>query len=75
MNELPLTASPLKTIGLAHQCPLRISALEHDIGVLNRANDSHVAVDRDFLFEDVDVARFETAKDPVKHLQRRLNAF
>ena len=31
------------------------------------------AVDRDVLFEDIDLA-FEAAEDAVEHLQRRLNA-
>jgi hypothetical protein len=74
MNELPLAAPPLKTIGLAYKCALRISVLEHDIDSLNCANNSHVAVYHDVFFEDVDIARGEPAEYAVEHPQRRLDA-
>jgi hypothetical protein len=40
---------------------------------LNRANEAHVAVHNDVHFEDVHLARLETAERPVKELQCRLN--
>jgi hypothetical protein len=66
MNELPLIAPPFKRVSLAHQC-LCLSALEHDIDSLNRANGAYVAVDPDVFFEEVDVAEFEAAKHTVEH--------
>jgi hypothetical protein len=75
VNELPLASAPLIAIGLAHQRIFRIAIFEHDVDPLDRTDDSHVAVDRDLLFENLDFARFETAEDAVEHLPRRLNAF
>ena len=56
MNELPIACAPLKAIGLAHQRIFGIAIFEHDIDPLDCADDSHVAVYRDLIFEDVDFA-------------------
>lgn len=73
MYQLPLAVSPLEAICFAHHEALRIARLQHDVHSLNRANQAHVAVHDDIRFEDLDLARLETAEYPVKKLQRRLN--
>lgn len=74
VKELPLTAAPLEAIGLAYDHIFRIAILEHDMDLLNRADDPHVAVDRNLLIEDVDLAGFEGAEYAVEHLQRGRDA-
>ena len=73
MNQFPLAVSPLEAISFSHHEAFRIARLQHDVHSLNRANEAHVAVHDDIRFEDVYLTRLETAENPVKKLQCRLN--
>ena len=66
MNQLPFVASLLKAVGLACEKALGFAILEYDIHFLNCADDTHAAVPYSFHFEDVDLARTETAECPVE---------
>jgi hypothetical protein len=73
VNQFPLAISLPEAIRFAHHEGFRIARLEHDAHSLNRANETHDAVHDDVHFENVHLARLETAENSVEKIQCRLN--
>src|SRR6188472_228120 len=71
IDQFPTVLPPFETVGLpGHDVPGG-TALEHDVGALDRADDAHVPVDRRVQLQDVDLARLEVAESLVEQLPRR----
>ena len=50
MDQLPFIISFLKTVRFAYQKKLRVAIFEYDIYLLNRANNTHIAVHENVRF-------------------------